>query len=265
MTRQMLIYDRVVPLSRVAHRDLSVRQTAGFGFARGTNSVPVVDVEFARAAAEMPVVFARTDAGLVSVALLGIERDSNHFVAADDRWDGRYVPAFFRRYPFVFAAQPGSDRLTLCIDEGFAGLNDKGLGERMFDAEGAETGYTRNVLRFAEEYQAVFARTEAFCRRLDDSGLLDEARIDYTLTDGRKGAVTGFLRVSAERLRALPDAQVLTLFRAGDLDLIQAHLVSMNQVEALIARYRPAPAPTGAGRLLTEADSGQDTKAMKLN
>jgi hypothetical protein len=257
MTRQLLIYDKVVPLNRVTHRDLSVRQTASFGFARGTNSVPLVDVEFARAAAEMPVVFARTDAGVVCVALLGLDRDSNLFVAAEGRWDGRYVPAFFRRYPFVFATQPDSDRLTLCIDEGFEGVNDKGLGERMFDAEGNETGYIRNVLRFAEEYQAVFTRTEAFCKRLDDSGLLEEARIDYTLPGGQRGAVTGFLRVSAERLRALPDDQVLALFRSGDLELIHAHLMSMNQVEGLVARAGPgetaetaAPVPEDPERTL---------------
>ena len=33
--------------------------------------------------------------------------------------------------------------------------------------------------------------------------LLEEARIDYTLADGRKGGVTGFLRVSPDRLRDL--------------------------------------------------------------
>lgn len=236
MAKQLLIYENVAPVNRVAHRDLSVRQTNSFAFAASTNTVPIVDIEFVKCAGEMPIVFAKTGSGLVCVAVLGAEQDRNAFVTADGKWDGRYVPAFFRRYPFVFSVQEGSDRLTLCIDEGYEGLNDEGLGERLFDAAGAETSYTRNVLKFVEEYQATFSRTQNFCQRLDESGLLEEARIDYVLADGTRGGLTGFLRVSPEKLRALSDEAVLKLFRSGDLDLIQIHLMSMQQVEPVVAR-----------------------------
>ena len=240
MAKQLLIYSNVVPVNRVTHRELSVRQTNSFAFAEATNTAPIVDIEFVKCAAEMPIVFARTAAGLVCVALLGAEQDKNAFVGADGKWNGRYVPAFFRRYPFVFSAQEGSDRLTLCIDESYEGLNDEGLGERLFDAAGAETSYVRNVLNFVEEYQATYLRTQAFCARLEDSGLLEEARIDYVLADGTRGGLSGFLRVSPEKLRELPDEAVLKLFRSGDLDLIQVHLMSMQQVEPLVARVSQA-------------------------
>jgi hypothetical protein len=250
MSRQLLIYENVVPLNRVEHRDLSVRQSQNFLFARDTNTVPIVDVEFVKVAPEMPIVFARTQTGLVCVSLVGAEQDRNSLVDADGVWQGRYVPAFFRRYPFVFSVQEGSDKLTLCIDTSYEGINDEGEGERLFDTTGAETAYTRTVLRFVEEYQATFNRTQAFCDRLQASGLLEEARIDYTLADGKQGGVTGFLRVSTERLRALSDAQVLEMFRNGDLDLIQLHLISMQQVEPLVARIAAtASAPEQASEM----------------
>ena len=240
MTKQLLIYENVQPLNRVTHRDLSVRQTQDFGFARGTNTVPLVDIEFVKAASVMPIVFAKSQTGLVSLGLLGAEQDRNAFVEEDGSWNGRYVPAFFRRYPFVFAVQEGSDKLTLCVDTTYSGVNDQGEGERLFDSTGAETSYTRTVLRFVEEYQATFNRTHSFCERLEASGLLEEARIDYTLADGRKGGVAGFLRVSPDRLRDLSDEQVLTMFRNGDLDLIQMHLMSMQQIEPLVTRLASA-------------------------
>ncbi|NBO21258.1 MAG: peptidase [Rhodobacteraceae bacterium] len=262
MAKQLLIYENVVPLNRVAHRDLSVRQTSNFVFAARTNSVPIVDIEFVKVAPEMPIVFTRTQTGLVCVALVGAEQDRNAFVG----WDGRYVPAFFRRYPFVFAVQEGSDRLTLCIDEGYEGINDAGIGERMFDAEGSETSYTRTVLRFVEEYQATFNRTQAFCDRLAASGLLEEARVDYTLADGTQGGVTGFLRVSVEKLRALPDDAVLAMFRSGDLDLIQMHLMSMQQIEPLVARVAArsgaAAAPAGEKPGKAGAKAARDTSMV---
>lgn len=240
MAKQLLIYSNVVPVNRVTHRDLSVRQTTSFAFATGTNTVPIVDIEFVKCAGEMPIVFAPTQSGLVCVALLGAEQDKNAFVTAEGTWDGRCVPAFLRRYPFVFSMQDGSDRLTLCIDEAYEGLNDENLGERLFDAAGTETSYTRNVLKFVEDYQATFVRTQDFCARLEASGLLEEARIDYALADGRRGGLSGFLRVSPTKLRELGDEEVLRLFRSGDLDLIQMHLMSMQQIEPVVARMSAA-------------------------
>ncbi|MBI1417657.1 MAG: peptidase [Limimaricola sp.] len=243
MTKQLMIYENVVPVNRNAHRDVSVRQTTSFDFARETNTVPIVDVEFIKVAVEMPILFAKTATGVAALALLGTQQDRNAFVAEDGNWTGRYVPAFFRRYPFVFALQEDGDRLTLCIDESYKGLNKDGKGERMFDSEGVETAYTKNVLRFVEEYQSTFNRSQAFCDRLLESGLLEEARIDYRLNDGTTGGVTGFMRVSVEKLRALPDEKVVEMFRNGDLDLIQLHLMSMQQVEPLVAKLvQPAAA-----------------------
>lgn len=236
MTKQLLIYDNVVPVNRSTHRKVSVRQTTSFAFARDVNSVPIVDAEFARVCVEMPIVFARTETGLVSLALLGTQKDRNAFVDGTNSWTGRYVPAFFRRYPFIFAVQPDKDQMTLCIDESYEGLNSEDLGERMFDGEGKETSYLRTVLRFVEEYQATFNRTQAFCDRLDAAGLLEEARIDYTLADGTSGRVTGFLRVSAEKFRALDDETVVRMFRTGDLDMVQMHLLSMQQVERVVTK-----------------------------
>ena len=236
MTKQLLIYDNVVPVNRQAHRDLAVQRTRSFSFARDINTVPIVDVEFARAALEMPIVFARTETGLVALALLGASEGRNAFLDADDAWTGRYVPAFLRRYPFVFAADSANDRMTLCVDESFEGLNTENKGERLFDSEGEQTAYLQQVLRFMEEYQATFNRTQAVCDRLQEAGLLEEARIDYRLPDGRSGGVTGFLRVSQEKLRALPDEEVVRMFRAGDLDLVQMHLLSLHNAEPLVQR-----------------------------
>jgi hypothetical protein len=249
MAKQLLIYENVTPLNRVTHRDLSVRQTNSFGFAAQTNTVPIVDVEFVKAAPEMPIVFTRTQTGIVCVALLGAEQDKNSFVDVQGQWSGRYVPAFFRRYPFVFAVQDGNDRMTLCLDESYDGVNDKGIGERMFDSEGTETNYTKTVLRFVEDYQSTFNRTQAFCDRLQASDLLEDARVDYTLADGTAGGLTGFQRISVEKLRALPDDKVVEMFRSGDLDLIQMHLVSMQQIEPLVSKVasqQSAPAMTDA-------------------
>ena len=249
MTKQLLIYEDVVAVNRQTHRDVSVRRTTSFSFAREINTVPIVDAEFARVALEMPIVFAQTETGLISLALLGTAEGTNAFVDEQDQWTGRYVPAFFRRYPFVFAAESEGERMTLCVDQSFEGLNEDNIGERMFDSEGSETTYLGQVLGFMEEYQATFNRTQAFCDRLQQLGLLEDARIDYRLSDGKTGGVTGFQRVSNEKLRALDDQQIAELFRIGDLDLIQLHMLSLLNAEALVAKALGAARPADTDAL----------------
>lgn len=261
MTKQLLIYDNVAAVDRKKHRQMSIRQTTSFAFAKGVNSVPIVDVEFSRACVEMPIVFAKTETGFVSLALLGTQQQANAFVDDNDNWTGRYVPAFFRRYPFVFAVQEDSDQMTLCIDESYEGLNSDDRGERMFDGDGKETSYLRTVLRFVEEYQATFNRTQAFCDRLEAAGLLESARVDYTLADGTKGGVTGFLRVSNEKFRALSDEQVTAMFRSGDLDMIQMHLLSMQQIESIVSKSAQPVAAATAGDGAPAKGKGKAAKA----
>lgn len=116
MTQQLLIYNEVKPVSFATHGDLSVKVTDDFGFARQLNSVPLLASEIPQAAAEYPVVFAGEDDQLVPVAVLGLRERENLFVDAAGKWVGRYVPAFLRRYPFVFSTANEGQTLTLCVD-----------------------------------------------------------------------------------------------------------------------------------------------------
>jgi len=263
MNKQLLIYDKVVPVNRQEHRGLSVKRTTSFDFARELNSLPIVDAEFSRVALEMPIVFAKTETGVVAVALSGTAENRNAFVGDEGNWTGRYVPAFLRRYPFVFAVDEAGERMTLCVDDTFPGLNTDDIGEHLFDSEGTETTYLTTVLSFMEEYQATFNRTQQFCDRLKERDLLEEARIDYRLASGEQGGVTGFLRVSNDKLRALPDGEIVNMFRTGDLDLIQLHMLSMHNAETLVSRSVGDAASARAKDDKSEAVAG-DAEEMGL-
>ncbi len=53
------------------------------------------------------------------VVVLGVLWDQNNFVDENGQWTAQYVPAFVRRYPFVFAGSEDGARFTLYIDETF--------------------------------------------------------------------------------------------------------------------------------------------------
>src|SRR6476469_6142567 len=103
MTTQQLIYETVVPVSSGRHAKCSVESGKGFAFTRNINSVPLMAVEFPQAAPEYAIVFAKNNDDVVPVVILGARQNQNLFLTGDDSWEGSYVPAFIRRYPFVFS------------------------------------------------------------------------------------------------------------------------------------------------------------------
>ncbi len=246
MNKQLMIYENAVPVSLEQHRDISVRSGGSYSFAAGINSVPLVAAEFERAAAEYPIVFAGEGDALAPAAILGLHDGENLFLKPDGSWDGAYIPAFLRRYPFVFASTgENGETLTLCLDDAFDGVNRDGRGERLFDAEGERTQYLKSVLQFTSDYQAQHNLTRRLVARLNELKLFEPATAQITLPDGTGHTLAGFQRVSQDRLRGLDDATVVELFRSDMLGLIHAHLTSLGQLQGLLRR-RTAPALAAA-------------------
>ena len=226
-------YEKPVLLDRDRHRKRRVRPSNSFAFACKANSLYLAGVEFNEACKEYAIVFTRGANGkTLPVVMLGLRTRENLFVDEQDQWTGRYIPAFVRRYPFVLAELPGQS-LGVCIDEAFPGFNDK-EGEALFDKEGADTPFLRNALDFLTQYQREYVRTETFCQRLDQLGLLMEMNARADLVDGRSFTVGSLLVVDEKKLMALADASALSLFRAGEMHLISMHLVSLSNMQGLV-------------------------------
>jgi hypothetical protein len=241
MSVQLLFYAQATPVSSDRHRDLFVKTGGTYDFAAHVNAVPLMAVEFRAAAQEYPIVFAGEGDALLPVAVLGIARERNLFVDAAGHWQGRYIPAYVRRYPFVFASNDDGSTFTLCIDEGFTGCNRDGRGERLFDADGERTGYLRQVLGFVTEYQAQFQATRGFARRLADLGLLEGMTAQFRLPDGSPGSLSGFQGINRERLKTLAPEQLAMLARSDELELIYLHLQSMQCFQQLTERAGTSP------------------------
>jgi hypothetical protein len=247
----LVYYEKPALLDRARHRRRRVRPAQGFAFARNANSVYLAGAEFNEAGKEYAIVFTRSAAGKVApVVMLGLRTRENLFVQADESWDARYLPGFVRRYPFVLAELPGQ-AMAVCMDEAYTGLSET-EGEPLFDDQGQETAYLRNAVDFLGTFQREYARTEAFCQRLAQAGLLTEMNARADLVDGRSFTVNGLLVVDEKKLLSLPDATALGLFRNGELHLVSMHLASLSNMQRLVDRLAqrkeaipPAPQPAG--------------------
>ena len=233
MTKQLLIYDEAQHVSSDRHREWSVKAGVDYSFAADVNSVPLTAIEFPNASIEYPVVFAGEGDSVMPVAVMGIRDAENLFIDADGKVNAKYTPAFLRRYPFVFSSTDAGDNFTLCIDEAFAGCNQDNIGERLFDSEGAQTQYLNNVLDFLKDYQVHFARTQAFCKKLNEFELLEPMGAEFTPADGKKMTLTGFMAINREKLKALSGDQLADLAKTDGLELAYIHLQSLRNFTSM--------------------------------
>jgi len=241
MTKQLLFYELVTPISLTRHANWSVAPITDFTFAAETNSVPVTIPEFLLASQEYPIVFTLDGEEAVPVAILGFDKDAGLFVN-EKGWDARYVPAFVRRYPFVFSTSEDGQTYTLCIDEACTAIDRKGeKGDKLF--EGTErTAYLTRMLDFVNAYQTEHQRTRAFGKLIASLGILEPHEARVTRPGGGQSSLSGFHVVNREKLRALPPDQLAELIRTDAAELIYLHLQSVANFERLVARLPPAAA-----------------------
>jgi hypothetical protein len=242
MPKQLLIYEKAVPVTSKKHGDVSIKAGNDYGFAKDVNSVPLMATEFDLSCVEYAIVFSGEGKDVMPAALLGIRDNENLYVDENGAWNAKYIPAFVRRYPFVFSSQ-NRTTFTLCLDEDFPGVNRRGLGERLFDAEGERTQYLRSVLGFLQAYQAQFEATRAFCQRLVDLNLLEAMQAQFALRSGKRITLGGFMSVNRDRLKALAGDALARLAATGDLDLIYAHLHSQRNFTPTAERIVRVVAP----------------------
>jgi hypothetical protein len=254
---QLLIYKSAVPVSRARHGDCHVEVGGNYAFTGDVNSVPLMAVEFPQAASEYAIVFAGPDGEITPAVILGIRGNENLFVShTSSGWEAKYIPAFIRRYPFVFSRN--DDRFVLCVDEEYPGLNREGRGQPLFRTDGQPSPYVENVLKFLQEYQNQFLRTQAFCNKLKELDLLEPMQAQVVTGSGSRIALGGFLAVSRTKLKALPGDKLAELAATDELELLYLHLQSMRNFEGLKDRLEHALGDTKTPDQPVPADAASD-------
>jgi hypothetical protein len=233
---QLLIYENAVPVSQARHAQWSVEVLSNYAFAAKVNSLPLMAVEMPLASMEHCIVFAGDAQAVMPAVVVGLREHENLYLAPDGSWQAKYVPAFLRRYPFVFSASADGNTFTLCIDEAFPGLNQESRGARLFGEDGKPSAYVDNVLKFLQDYQAQFRLTQAFCEKLKRLDLLEPMQAQVTMPSGQRAALTGFMAVSRERLKKLSGDALADLARTDELELIYLHLNSLRNFSVLSDR-----------------------------
>lgn len=233
-----VLFNDLIPLSSVDHQDWKILPGANASFIKDTHAFPLSVEEFAMAQRNYPIVFAATEPS-VPLALMGLNEGVNTFVDADGTFNERnaYVPAYVRRYPFLLARlTPDSEDLSLCFDPSSGLIGPGKEGDALFDGD-QPSEVTQGIMKFCEEFEMAWAKSQAFVKELEDMDLLIDGEVAIEVTGAPQPYVyRGFKMVSEEKFRELSGDKLRKMNQNGMLPLVVAHLFSLAQMSNLFNR-----------------------------
>jgi len=229
-----LFFTAPKPLELVRHGKAGLLPTPDVSFAATTNSILINGVEFVEAAKHYPIVFTQTELPL-PVAVVGLEQQ-NYFLDAKGHWQAEsYIPAYVRKYPFIFMEVPESREFVLCIDESASQYHEKVGKAAQALYEGSEpSAMTRNALEFCTAFHNHYVITRQFCTALKAAGVLMPVRSDAKLFNGREIHLSGFQAIDEKKLNALSDEKIIDFHKKGWLPLIYFALMSSSNWKKLV-------------------------------
>ncbi|SFF37707.1 SapC protein [Fontimonas thermophila] len=231
-------YGGVVPFDRRRHAGMGLVPGIAYTWCATLNAVYVSAAEFARAALDYPLAFAREPGGEYQpVAVLGLRSGENLFVDTKGHWrSGAYVPAYCRRYPFCIAEIPGETRVSgarrlICVDERAL---TRDTAQPLFDADGNPTPAWSPIQQLIETFEGARLQTRVLARRLEALNLLVPFDALALPRQGPHRRLQGLFRVDEQRLQQIAGRDLRTLMHKGELRAVYAHLISLENFGRLL-------------------------------
>ena len=165
-----LFYKNIVPLNTDIHKNLRLSTPAKpLDFAKEANLIPALVDEFELALDDLPIAFLPSTGAPSAVFVTGLKPGTNVFVSRDGLWDGKYAPAYLRRYPFIVGDVPDGEPI-LCVDDTYEGLSEK-KGEPFFSKAGESEEALVRALTLSQSYKSSADRTDEFAEMLHEMEL----------------------------------------------------------------------------------------------
>lgn len=239
ITGNVLFYSKPEPLSPELHGKLGVRRLEGpFKFAKTGHAIPLTVGEFPLAAVTGPIIFVGEEK--LPIAVMGLNAGENMFVKDDGLFEpGVYIPAYVRRYPFIFANDQTNKQMVLCVDRA-AEFVVEGGEMPFFEKNGEPSEYTKNCMEFCNNFEIERQRTANFVQLLKDLDLFETKTATFVPPGpegpaGEPQKIAEYFGVSEEKLNQLPIEKLAEIRANGALAQIYAHLLSLVGWDRLIA------------------------------
>ncbi|MDD3343804.1 MAG: SapC family protein [Sulfurospirillaceae bacterium] len=229
------MYQKIEIITTVLHQQSAIKAIDSFLYAKELIHAPITVAEFYESCKDYPILFVKDAGGIWNaIAMLGYKEGNNLFIDAKGAWEkNRYIPAFIRRYPFVFALKPGTNELALAFDVTCKSDKSVDMERSFFDENAKVTPFMQGVVDFLTQFQSDAKATSEFIKQLEGWGLLEAKSANIMTSSGEPFSVDGFYIVNEDKLKHLSKKKQEELHAKNVIPLITAHLISLSNVQRL--------------------------------
>lgn len=235
------MFDNVIPISPVTHRQAGWRTPNSYIFAATESLVPVVIPEVMMLK-DMTLAFTQKtpESPYTLVAIQSLHAGYNLYVDESGKWIGRYLPLYYRCFPFCMMPIVDSDQTALCVQQGsyFNELAKKG-DHHLFDDEGNMSSVLSQRLSLVKMFDKGLRQTKELIELLSSMNLIVPWDL-YVQSGGVETAkkVKGLFHIDEAALYELSPDNLKILMSNGAMALIYGQMFSEHCVEFLGVQYR---------------------------
>jgi SapC protein len=188
--------------------------------------VQIAISEFAAAAVACPILITKdaTTGEFYAGAMLGFKPGEPLRQTAAER--GGFEPLNLVRDGFFISGE------KIAIDRDNPRFSET-VGEPLFDDEQQPSVRLRKIQRALVELHEGLEKTKQFIQALVTHKAIEPIDVSLRFDDGERLKLQGLYTVSLDRLRSLPDSEVLALFRSGYLQFAYTMNISLSQIGVL--------------------------------
>lgn len=198
------------------------KHPGNYSYAADLHFVPVVAGELLKAAAYLPLVFAKLTGSFQLMAVMSLQPGTNLLVGPQGQWLGGYIPALLRGYPFTLLQSDKGEYTVYSTTEGEHIVTAE-EGAPYFDAQGKLSPESQKAVDYLTEVMRSRAQTQRAINALAAAGLIVPWQL-ATNHNGETQAVEGVYRLDEAKLSTLKPQQLVKLRDEGALPIAYAQL-----------------------------------------
>ncbi len=223
------LYHEPIPLDRQAHKFMRIKPLNDFSHANHLHSSVLGGSEFFAASHHFPVVFIRNNQEKVTPIAVLTLLNKGHTLGS--MWEGVYVPAYVRRYPFIMDSKD-----SILFFDKHCGALQENEGEPLFKEDGSPTDILNEILLLNKQVDSVYKMTEEYVSALLEKDLLKPYEGKVKVNDNNV-PLSHYLVIDEGKFHtSLSDSELSDWFKKGWIAWTYAHLSSLQSMQKVIQR-----------------------------